>query len=253
MRPDRRSPDNMREVKIELDYTKHAEGSVLITIGDTIVLCTCSVEDKVPPFLYQANRGWVTAEYGMVPRSTGTRSPREAARGKQTGRTIEIQRLIGRSLRSVVHLPLLGTRSLLIDCDVIQADGGTRTASISGGFLALALAVNRLLDRRLLEYSPLLDFVAATSVGIIQGTPCLDLCYEEDSQAEVDMNLVITGSGRFVEIQGTAEKQPFSGEQLQSLLALGSKGAALLIAAQESALKARGVVLRRLFPAAPKS
>ena len=253
MRPDRRNPDVMREVRIELDYTKHAEGSVLISIGDTIVLCTCSIEDKVPPFLYQANQGWVTAEYGMLPRSTNTRSDREAARGRQSGRTQEIQRLIGRALRAAVDMTRLGEHTVKIDCDVIQADGGTRTASISGGFLALALAVNRLLDRKLLEYSPLLDFVAATSVGIIRGEPCLDLCYEEDSQAEVDMNLVITGSGRFVEIQGTAEKQPFSGEQLQMLLQLGSSGAAVLIAAQESALKARDVDLRRLFPAASKS
>ena len=218
MRTDGRKANSLREVRIELDYTRHAEGSVLISIGDTRVLCTCSIEDKVPPFLYQANQGWVTAEYGMVPRSTHTRSPREAARGKQSGRTVEIQRLIGRSLRSVVNLGMLGNRSLLIDCDVIQADGGTRTAAITGGFLALALAVNRLLDRKLLEYSPVVDFVAATSVGMIGEAPCLDLNYEEDSRAAVDMNLVMTGSGRFVEIQGTAEKQPFSAEQLQMLL-----------------------------------
>jgi ribonuclease PH len=209
-------------------------------------LCTCSIEDKVPPFLYQANQGWVTAEYGMVPRSTNTRSPREAARGRQSGRTVEIQRLIGRSLRSVVNRPLLGNRSLLVDCDVIQADGGTRTASITGGFLALALAINWLLERKLLEYSPLVDFVAATSVGMIDGVPYLDLNYEEDYRAAVDMNLVMTGSGRFVEIQGTAEKQPFSADQLQTMLALGARGIEQLVAAQRSALEARGVDLRRL-------
>jgi ribonuclease PH len=236
----------MREVRIELDYTKHAEGSVLIAVGDTRVLCNCSIENKVPPFLYQANQGWVTAEYGMLPRSTNTRTPREAARGKQSGRTVEIQRLIGRTLRSVVNLSMLGIRSLLIDCDVLQADGGTRTASINGAFLALALAINRLMDKKLLEYSPLIDFVAATSVGIIGETPCLDLNYEEDSRAAVDMNLVMTGNGRFVEIQGTAEKQPFTAEQLQVMLGLGALGIKQLIEAQKSALAARGINLTRL-------
>lgn len=248
MRADGREADSMRETRMELNYCKHAEGSVLIAIGDTRVLCTCSIEDKVPPFLYQANQGWVTAEYGMVPRATTTRTPREAARGKQSGRTVEIQRLIGRSLRSVMNLSLLGNRSLLIDCDVIQADGGTRTASITGGFLALALGINNLLDRKLLEYSPLVDFVAATSVGIIGEVPCLDLNYEEDSRADVDMNLVMTGSGRFVEIQGTAEKKPFSAEQLQTLLRLGSLGVERLVQAQKSALEAQGLNLRRLCP-----
>jgi ribonuclease PH len=247
MRRNGRKPDSMREVKIELDYTKHAEGSVLISIGDTRVLCTCSIEDKVPPFLFQANQGWVTAEYGMVPRSTNTRSAREATRGKQSGRTVEIQRLIGRSLRSVVNLSLLGKRSLLIDCDVIQADGGTRTASITGGFLALALAIQRLLERKLLEFSPLADFVAATSVGMIGTAPCLDLDYEEDSSAAVDMNLVMTGSGHFVEVQGTAEKQPFTAEQLQILLALGANGITELIEFQKSALETHGANVRRLF------
>ena len=246
MRADGRQPDDVREVRIELDYTKHAEGSVLISIGDTRVLCTCSIEDKVPPFLLKANQGWVTAEYGMVPRSTNTRSPREAMRGKQSGRTVEIQRLIGRSLRSVMNLPLLGTRSLVIDCDVIQADGGTRTASITGGFLALALAVDQLLARKLLEFTPLVDFVAATSVGMIDNTPCLDLNYEEDSRAEVDMNLVMTGSGRFIEIQGTAEKQPFSNEELRAMLELGTAGIRRLIRAQRTALQDHGVDLKRL-------
>lgn len=246
MRRDGRKADSLRELRIELDYIKHAEGSALISLGDTRVLCTCSIEDKVPPFLYKTNQGWVTAEYGMVPRSTNTRSPREAARGKQSGRTVEIQRLIGRSLRSVVNLPLLGNRSLLVDCDVIQADGGTRTASVTGGFLALAIAINHLLDRKLLEYSPLADFIAATSVGIIDEVPCLDLNYEEDSRAAVDMNLVMTGSGRFVEIQGTAEKRPFTAEQLQAMLALGSLGIEQLIRAQRSALEARNIDLSRL-------
>jgi ribonuclease PH len=247
MRRNGRAADSSREVRIELDYTKHAEGSVLISVGETRVLCTCSVEDRVPPFLFQTNQGWITAEYGMVPRSTNTRTPREAARGKQSGRTVEIQRLIGRSLRSVANLGLLGKRSLLIDCDVIQADGGTRTASITGGFLALALAIHKLLEKKLLEFSPLADFVAATSVGIVDGIPCLDLDYAEDSNAEVDMNLVITGSGRFVELQGTAEKQPFTTEQLQALLGLGSRGVTALIQTQKSALEARGVDLRRLI------
>jgi ribonuclease PH len=246
MRQDGRQPEAMRGIGIELDYTRHAEGSVLISLGDTKVLCTCSVEDKVPPFLYQSNQGWITAEYGMVPRATGTRSPREAARGRQSGRTMEIQRLIGRSLRCVVNLSLLGTRSLLIDCDVIQADGSTRTASVTGGFLALALAIDRLIGKRLLEYSPLTDCVAAASVGIIDGVPCLDLNYEEDSRAGVDMNLIMTGSGQFVEVQGTAEKQAFSADQLQAMLSLGSQGIQQLVRAQRSALQARGIDLQRL-------
>ncbi len=251
MRPSGRSPETMRDIRIDLDYTKHAEGSVLIAIGETRVVCTCSVEEKVPPFLNQKNQGWVTAEYGMLPRATTTRSPREAARGKQSGRTVEIQRLIGRSLRAVVNLSLLGARSLLLDCDVLQADGGTRTASITGGFVALALAVQNLMNRRLLEYSPLVDFVAAASVGIIERDPCLDLDYAEDSRAEVDMNLVMTGNGRFVEIQGTAEKDPFSSEQLQSLLSLGQRGILQLIELQRQALESR-LDLKRLFPAISK-
>ncbi len=247
MRPSGRKPDTMREIQIEPNYTKHAEGSVLISIGDTRVVCTCTVEDKVPPFLNKSNQGWITAEYGMLPRSTNTRTLREAARGKQTGRTVEIQRLIGRSLRTVVNLPLLGMRSLLIDCDVLQADGGTRTASITGGFLALALAVRGLLERKLLEFSPLMDFVAAASVGMIKGTPCLDLDYTEDSGAEVDMNLVMTGAGNFVEIQGTAEKTAFTQQELQSLLVLGALGIRQLVERQKSILAAR-CDLKRLFP-----
>jgi ribonuclease PH len=240
----------MRKVQIELDYTKHAEGSVLINVGATTVVCTCSIEDKVPPFLSDANQGWITAEYGMLPRSTTTRSPREAARGRQSGRTVEIQRLIGRSLRSVVNPSLLGKRTFLIDCDVIQADGGTRTASITGGFLALALAVGKLMSKRLLEFTPFTDFVAATSVGILQQVPCLDLDYEEDSKAQVDMNLVMTGRGQYVEIQGTAEKQYFTNEQLQALLALGARGISELIQRQKSALEGR-VELKRLFAGHP--
>ena len=250
MRPSGRKPEEMREIRIELDYTRHAEGSVLICIGDTRVVCTCTVEDKVPPFLIKSNQGWVTAEYGMLPRSTNTRTVREAARGKQSGRTVEIQRLIGRSLRTVVNLPLLGQRSLLIDCDVLQADGGTRTASITGGFIALVLGVKTLMERRLLEYSPMIDFVAATSVGVINGAPCLDLDYSEDSGAAVDMNLVMTGGGRFIEIQGTAEKTAFTQEELQSMLALGSRGIAQLIDRQKAILQARGD-LKRLFPTLP--
>jgi ribonuclease PH len=237
----------MRETRIEMDYTKHSEGSVQIALGDTRVLCTCSVEDKVPPFLNHMNQGWITAEYGMLPGATNTRSAREAARGKQTGRTIEIQRLIGRSLRSVVNLSLLGTRTLMIDCDVIQADGGTRTASITGGFLALASAVIKLMDKKLLPVSPLQDCVAAISVGICNGTACLDLDYKEDYRAEVDMNLVMTGQGRFVEVQGTAEKTPFTPEQLAELQKLGAHGIRQLIEIQKSTLQLR-TELKRLFP-----
>ncbi len=247
MRPSGRSCDTMRETRIEMDYTKHADGSVQISLGDTRVLCTCTVEDRVPPFLNHANQGWITAEYGMLPGATTTRSAREAARGKQTGRTIEIQRLIGRSLRSIVNPSLLGTRTFLIDCDVIQADGGTRTASITGGFLALATAIVKLMDKKLLPVSPLQDYVAAISVGICSGAACLDLDYKEDSRAEVDMNVVMTGQGRYVEVQGTAEKTPFSAEQLVELQQLGAQGIRQLIQFQKSALESRSD-LKRLFP-----
>jgi ribonuclease PH len=247
MRPSGREHSAMRKVHIEMDYTKHANGSVHIAIGDTRVLCTCMVEDRVPPFLNHMNQGWITAEYGMLPGSTASRSAREAARGKQSGRTIEIQRLIGRSLRSVVNLSLLGTRSLLIDCDVIQADGGTRTASITGGFLAMATAVTKLMDRKLVPFSPLQDFVAAISVGIVDGAACLDLDYKEDSRAEVDMNLVMTGRGHYVEVQGTAEKTPFSSEQLGQLQLLGAQGIQQLVELQRSMLGPRAD-LKRLFP-----
>jgi ribonuclease PH len=247
MRPSGRNNDSMREAHVDMDYTKHADGSVQIAVGDTRVLCTCSVEDKVPPFLNHMNQGWVTAEYGMLPGATTTRSAREAARGKQSGRTVEIQRLIGRSLRSVVNLSLLGNRTFLIDCDVIQADGGTRTASITGGFLALATAVVKLMDRKLLPVSPLQDYVAAVSVGIFDGVACLDLDYREDSRAEVDMNLVMTGQGRYVEIQGTAEKTPFSLEQFSQLQRLGALGIQQLVQLQKATLGAR-TDLYRLFP-----
>ena len=247
MRPSGRNHDSMREVRIDLDYTKHADGSVQISVGDTRVLCTCTIEDKVPPFLNHMNQGWITAEYGMLPSATNTRSAREAARGRQTGRTIEIQRLIGRSLRSVLNLSLLGTRTLVIDCDVIQADGGTRTASITGGFLAVALAIVKLMNKKLLPFSPIQDCVAAVSVGIIDGSACLDLDYKEDSKAEVDMNLVMTGSGNYVEVQGTAEKTPFSSEQLGHLQQLGSQGIQQLVQLQKSMLQPR-VDLKRLFP-----
>jgi ribonuclease PH len=247
MRPSGRNHDSMREVRIDLDYTKHAAGSVHIAVGDTRVLCTCTVEDKVPPFLNHMNQGWITAEYGMLPGATTTRTAREAARGKQSGRTVEIQRLIGRSLRSIVNPSLLGTRTFLLDCDVLQADGGTRTASITGGFLALASAIIKLMDKKLIPFSPLQDYVAAISVGIIEGAVCLDLDYREDSRAEVDMNLVMTGSGNYVEIQGTAEKTPFSLEQLGQMQQSGAQGIRQLVQMQKSMLEPR-IDLKRLFP-----
>jgi ribonuclease PH len=247
MRFSGRDYNAMRDIRIEMDYTKHPQGSVQIAIGDTRVLCTCSVEDKVPPFLNNKNQGWITAEYGMLPAATNTRTAREAVRGKQTGRTVEIQRLIGRSLRSIVNPSLLGTRTFLIDCDVIQADGGTRTASITGGFLAVTSAIIKLMDRKLLPVSPLQDCVAAISVGIIDGSACLDLDYREDSRAEVDMNLVMTGQGRYVEIQGTAEKTPFTAEQLQMMQSLGAQGIQQIVQLQKSLLESK-MDLNRLFP-----
>ncbi len=246
--PDDRSCDANRPVLITPDFTEHAEGSVLIECGRTRVICTASLEDKVPPFLRGKEQGWVTAEYGMLPRSTGTRMVREAAKGRPSGRTQEIQRLIGRSLRSVVDLRLLGERTVWLDCDVIQADGGTRTASITGAFVALALAVHRLLQEGVLETSPLIDFVAAISVGIVGGAPCLDLSYAQDSNAEVDMNVVRTGSGRFVEVQGTAEKGSFSRAQLDELLDLAETGIARLITHQRASLEARTGDIWTLFP-----
>jgi len=236
MRPSQRQPDQLRTVRITRQYTKHAEGSVLIECGDTKVICTASIVDKVPGFLKGKNQGWLTAEYGMLPRSTNTRIDREAARGKQSGRTQEIQRLIGRSLRAVVDLSKLGERTLHIDCDVIQADGGTRTASITGAFVAVHDAVSYLLKQNLLSESPIRDHIAAISVGISEGTPVLDLDYIEDSNCDTDMNIVMTGSGGFVEIQGTAEGATFSHSEMNSLITLADKGIRELIAAQKVAL-----------------
>jgi ribonuclease PH len=237
-RPSGRRPDELRAVRIERGYTKHAEGSVLVAFGDTRVLCTASVEERVPAFLKDSGRGWVTAEYGMLPRSTNTRSDREAARGRQSGRTQEIQRLIGRALRAVTDLQGLGARSIQIDCDVLQADGGTRTAAITGAFVALHDALNWLKQRKAIAGLPLKDFVAAVSVGLHQGVPVLDLDYTEDSACDCDMNVVMTGSGGFVEVQGTAEGDPFTRAELDALLALAHQGAAELVAHQRKALGA---------------
>ena len=236
MRPSRRKPDELRPVAIDRHYTRHAEGSVLVAFGDTRVICTASVEEGVPGFLRGRSQGWVTAEYGMLPRATHTRTDREAARGKQSGRTQEIQRLIGRSLRAVTDLEKLGERTVKLDCDVIQADGGTRTASVTGAFVALYDAVGTLLERGVLAASPIRDFVAAVSVGLFEGVPVLDLDYAEDSACETDMNVVMTGSGGFVEIQGTAEGEPFSTAQMSALIALAKQGIAELIAKQKAAL-----------------
>ena len=236
MRSSQRLADALRSVRITRHYTRHAEGSVLIEFGDTKVICTASVDETVPGFLKGKGQGWVTAEYGMLPRSTHSRMRREAASGKQSGRTQEIQRLIGRSLRAVVDLTKLGERQIQIDCDVIQADGGTRTASITGAYIALADAINGLLAAGKLGENPLRQHVAAISVGIVDGVPLLDLDYEEDSGCETDMNVVMTGDGRFVEVQGTAEGVPFSREEMNALLALAEKGIAELVALQRQAL-----------------
>ena len=236
-RPSGRRPDQLREVRIQRGFTRHAEGSVLVCFGDTQVICTASVEERVPGFRKGSGEGWVTAEYGMLPRSTHTRMDREAARGKQSGRTQEIQRLIGRSLRAVCDLKLLGERTIQIDCDVIQADGGTRTAGITGAYVALADAVAGLMARGLLSASPLRDHVAAVSVGVVQGVPVLDLDYVEDSACDTDMNVVMTGSGGFVEVQGTAEGAPFERATLDAMLGLASVGIARLVGLQRDALK----------------
>ena len=228
-RTDGRAANAVRETRITPDYTMHAEGAVLIEVGRTKVICTASVEERTPPFLRGTGRGWVTAEYGMLPRSTSTRMQREASAGKVGGRTQEIQRLIGRSLRSVTSLADFGERSLYVDCDVIQADGGTRTAAITGGFVALVLAFERLRGQGVISRIPITDYVAATSVGIIDGTPMLDLAYEEDSRAEVDMNVVKTSDGRFIEVQGTAETKPFDRAALDQLLGLADEGLKQLI------------------------
>lgn len=236
MRPSLRRPDEMRQVRIVRHYTKHAEGSVLVAFGDTQVICTVSIEDRVPPFLKGQGQGWLTAEYGMLPRSTGERMKREAASGKQSGRTQEIQRLIGRSLRAALDLKKLGERTLHVDCDVIQADGGTRTASITGGWVAMVDAINWLRQRELLTVDPVLQHVAAVSVGVFAQTPVLDLDYVEDSGCETDMNVVMTGNGGFIEVQGTAEGVPFSRAEMQSMLTLAEQGIGELVAAQQAAL-----------------
>jgi ribonuclease PH len=236
MRPSQRQPNQLRSIRISRHYTKHAEGSVLIECGDTKVICTASVEERVPPHKKGTGEGWVTAEYGMLPRSTNERMSREAAKGKQSGRTQEIQRLIGRSLRAVVDLKKLGERTIQIDCDVIQADGGTRTASITGAFVALHDAVSGLLGKGLVKETPLKDFIAAISVGIYQGMPVLDLDYVEDSACDTDMNVVMLGSGHFIEVQGTAEGHAFSRAEMDELLELAKSGIADLIAMQRTAL-----------------
>ncbi len=237
-RSDGRAADTIRPTRITPDYTMHAEGSVLIEVGNTKLICTASVEDRVPPFMRGTGRGWVTAEYGMLPRATTTRSQREASAGKIGGRTQEIQRLIGRSLRSVTRLPELGERTIWVDCDVIQADGGTRTAAITGGFVAMVIAMDRLKQRGLLSQIPIQDYVAATSVGLVGGAPMLDLAYDEDSKADVDMNVVKTADGRFIEVQGTAEGPPFPRDTLDDLLSLADRGVASLIAIQRDVLAA---------------
>ncbi|WP_018130996.1 ribonuclease PH [Effusibacillus pohliae] len=236
MRIDGRKPDQTRNVTIQRRYIKHAEGSVLICVGDTKVICTASIEEKVPPFLRGTGQGWITAEYSMLPRATPTRNQREATKGKVSGRTMEIQRLIGRALRSVVDLPKLGERTIWLDCDVIQADGGTRTASITGAFVAMADAFHSLVEKGTLSSIPLTDYLAAVSVGVVNGVPVLDLNFSEDSTAKVDMNVVMTGSGQYVEVQGTGEETPFTSDELQQMLALAKQGVDQLIAKQKEAL-----------------
>ncbi len=236
MRSDNRQPDQLRLTRLSPDFLMHPEGSVLIEAGRTRVICTASVEDRVPPFLRNSGKGWITAEYGMLPRATSTRTTRESSAGKVGGRTQEIQRLIGRALRSVARLEDLGERTIWIDCDVIQADGGTRTAAITGGFVALALALQKLKEQALIKRVPLQDYVAATSVGIIGGVPMLDLAYDEDSRADVDMNVVLTGNGRFIEVQGTAEAAPFGRDALGQLLDLADRGIKHLVTLQREVI-----------------
>lgn len=236
-RVDGRTPGQLRPIKITRHYNKYAEGSVLIEVGDTKVICTATVEERVPGFRKGSGEGWVTAEYGMLPRATGVRTVREAARGRLGGRTLEIQRLIGRSLRSVVDLAALGERTVHLDCDVIQADGGTRTTSITGAYVAMVDALNHLIEEGLLEKMPVSDFVAATSVGRVNGKVVLDLCFAEDSAAEVDMNIVMTGGGRFVEIQGTGEEASFSRDEMDHMLDMAQEGIGLLINCQRKALR----------------
>lgn len=238
MRPSGRQPDELRNIVLTCHYTKHAEGSVLVEFGDTRVICTASVEERVPPFLKGKGSGWITAEYGMLPRSTHERMGREASRGKQGGRTLEIQRLIGRSLRASLNLEALGERTVTVDCDVIQADGGTRTASITGGYVAVALAVGRLLKTRKIKTDPLHGQIASVSVGIYKGVPVLDLDYKEDSDAETDMNVVMNDAGAFVEVQGTAEGHAFRRHELDAMLVLAEKGIQDLLQHQRLALEA---------------
>jgi ribonuclease PH len=236
-RSDNRTPDQMRPVNIVPDYISTAEGSVLIEVGNTRVICTASVEETVPPFMRNSGKGWITSEYGMLPRATLTRTARDATKGRQSGRTHEIQRLIGRSLRAVTDLARLGERTIWIDCDVIQADGGTRTASITGAFVALGLALEKLVEAGTLTSAPLRDFVAAVSVGVVDGEVLLDLCYEEDSRADVDMNFVMTAGHKMVEVQATAEHQVFDDAQLSKMLGLAKQGVQALIAKQQAILK----------------
>ncbi|MGC5326560.1 ribonuclease PH [Brevibacillus sp. SYSU BS000544] len=236
MRHNERANNQLRPVKITRNYIKHAEGSCLIEVGDTKVICTATLEDRVPPFMRNGGKGWVTAEYSMLPRATETRNARESAKGKLSGRTMEIQRLIGRALRSVVKLEAMGERTIWLDCDVIQADGGTRTASITGAFIAMVDAMRKLVENGTWKELPITDFLAATSVGMIEGESKLDLDYKEDSSAIVDMNVVMTGSGKFVELQGTGEEAPFSYDELQELLGLAKSGITDLINAQKEAL-----------------
>ena len=233
MRVDRRQPDELRAVEIVPDYLLTAEGSALIKVGNTHVVCAATVEDSVPQFLRNTGKGWVTAEYSMLPRATAKRTPREVTRGRASGRTHEIQRLIGRSMRSVVDLAALGERTITLDCDVLQADGGTRTASVTGAFVALALALRKLIQFGVVKGKPLRDYLAATSVGLVGGVPMLDLCYDEDSQADVDMNVVMTGAGQFVEVQATAEHRPFNDEQMGGLVSLARGGIAKLVEIQK--------------------
>jgi ribonuclease PH len=239
MRSDGRSPEQLRPTKIHPDYLLTAEGSVLIESGNTKVLCTASIEDSTPGFLRGSGKGWITAEYAMLPRATITRTPREVTKGKPSGRTHEIQRLIGRSLRSAVDLSLLGERSIVVDCDVLQADGGTRTAAITGAYVALAMAIHTLVKYKAIAKNPLLNAVAATSVGIVGGVAMLDLCYEEDSRADVDMNLVMTNSNKFIEVQATSERVPFDDSQMAEMLGLARAGIAQLHALQAEVLRSR--------------
>jgi ribonuclease PH len=236
-RSDKRAPDQIRPINIIPDFISTAEGAALIEVGNTRVICTASIEETVPSFLKGAGKGWITAEYSMLPRSTLTRTPREASRGRQSGRTHEIQRLIGRALRAVVDLKQLGERTITLDCDVIQADGGTRTASITGAFVALGLAMSKLVEAGSLSAAPIRDYVAAISVGIVEGEILLDLAYEEDSQAEVDMNFVMTGGRKIVEVQATAEQHPFDDAQLKKMMEFAGRGIDTLIARQRSVLQ----------------